>query len=291
MNRKSIDAETELPPGLYIVATPIGNIEDITLRALKTLEKADIIACEDTRVSGKLTSYYNIPAPKTPYHDHNADEVRPRLIAALKEGKRVALISDAGMPLISDPGYKLVAQCAEEGIHVTCIPGASASLTGLVLAGLPTDRFFFAGFLPPKTTARQKALAALKAVPGTLVFYETGPRLAESLADMKAVLGDRPAAVARELTKHFEEVRRGRLSALVAGYEKESDPKGEIVVIVGAPEEDAEDWSQEAIDSLIIKKMKEGLSVKDAAAFVSVRSGAKKRDVYERALTLTQKKK
>jgi len=290
-DKKDSGGDSVLPGGLYIIATPIGNIEDITLRALDILKKVDLIACEDTRVSGKLTSYYDITAPKTPYHDHNADEVRPRLIAQLKEGKRVALISDAGMPLVSDPGYKLVAACAAEGIAMTCIPGASASLTALVLSGLPTDKFMFAGFLPPKSAARRTALAEVKAVPATLVFYETGPRLAESLADMQAVLGDRPAAVARELTKKFEEVRRGSLSALIKYYQASEEPRGEIAVVVGAPVAgQAEDWSEQAIDDLLLEMIdKQGMSVKDAAAFVAAKSGLKKRDVYQRALILKNK--
>lgn len=282
------EEDSELPAGLYIIATPIGNIEDITLRALKVLGKLDLLACEDTRVSGKLTSYYDIPVQKVPYHDHNADEMRPRLLAALREGKRVGLISDAGMPLISDPGYKLVAGCAAEGIAVTCLPGATASLSGLVLSGLPTDKFFFAGFLPPKSAARRTALSEIRAVPATLIFYETGPRLADSLADMLAVLGDRPAAVARELTKKFEEVRRGLLSELV--YDEA--PRGEIVVIVGAPGEEAEAWDDEKLDHLLDEVINaKGMSIKDASAFVAAQSGLKKRDVYQRALLLTQKKK
>lgn len=290
-HEKKSGEDSVLPGGLYIIATPIGNIEDITLRALDILKRVDLICCEDTRVSGKLTSYYDITAPKTPYHDHNADEVRPRLIEQLKEGKRIALISDAGMPLVSDPGYKLVAQCAAEDIPMTCIPGASASLTALVLSGLPTDKFMFAGFLPSKSAARRTALAEVKAVPATLVFYETGPRLAESLADMQAVLGDRPAAVARELTKKFEEVQRGSLSTLTEHYQASEEPRGEIAVVIGAPVEgQAEDWSEQAIDKLLLEMMEEqGMSVKDAAAFVAAKSGLKKRDVYQRALLLKQK--
>jgi 16S rRNA (cytidine1402-2'-O)-methyltransferase len=266
---------------------------DITLRALEVLGKVDAIACEDTRISGKLTALYDLSAQKIPYHDHNAAEMRPRLIAMLKEGKRLALISDAGMPLISDPGYKLVEQCAAEGLPMTCIPGASASLTALVLSGLPTDKFLFAGFLPPKSAARKTALAEIKAVAATLVFYETAPRLADSLADMQEILGDRPAAVARELTKKFEEVKRGPLSALVEFYQAHGDPRGEIVVVVGAPQADqAENWTEKTVDDLLVRMMDEqGMSVKDAAAFVAAKSGIKKRDVYQRALLLSQKKK
>lgn len=280
-----------LPPGLYIIATPIGNIGDITLRALDVLGKVEVIACEDTRVTGKLTAFYGLKAEKIAYHDHNAAEMRPRLIARLKQGARVALVSDAGTPLVSDPGYKLVQECAEEGIPLTCLPGPSASLTALVLSGLPTDRFLFAGFLPPKSAGRKAALNDIKTVPATLIFYETAPRLADSLADMREILGDREASVARELTKKFEEVRRGTLSTLAAHYREQGAPKGEIVVTVGPPVAGQEDsWSLDTIDDALQKVLKEGMSVKDAAALVAARSGLKKRDVYERALALKQKK-
>jgi 16S rRNA (cytidine1402-2'-O)-methyltransferase len=292
MDETIAGTDQDIPSGLYIIATPIGNIGDITLRALEVLGKVDVIACEDTRITGKLTSIYDLQAQKIPYHDHNASEMRPRLIAMLKEGKRVALISDAGMPLISDPGYKLVEQCAAEDIPMTCIPGATASLTALVLSGLPTDKFLFAGFLPPKSAARKTALAEIKTVAATLIFYETAPRLTDSLADMQEILGDRPAAVARELTKKFEEVQRGLLSELIKHYQAKGAPKGEIVIIVGAAgDQQAETWTDKALDDLLAKMMKEGMSSKDAAAFVAAKSGVKKRDVYQRALLLSQKKK
>jgi 16S rRNA (cytidine1402-2'-O)-methyltransferase len=291
MVQKTISGtDKDLPSGLYIISTPIGNIGDITLRALEILGKVDVIACEDTRITGKLTSIYDLTAPKLPYHDHNASEMRPKLIAMMKAGQRVALLSDAGMPLISDPGYKLVEACAAENIPMTCLPGPTASLTALVLSGLPTDRFFFAGFLPPKSGARKTALSEVKEVPGTLIFYETAPRLIESLEDMAEVLGNRPAAVARELTKKFEEVRRGTLSELAAHYQEHGEPKGEIVIVVGAPTEAAEEWSEKDIDKLLKQMMGEGMSVKDAAAFVASKSGVKKRDVYQRALLLQKKK-
>jgi 16S rRNA (cytidine1402-2'-O)-methyltransferase len=292
MAQKTVSgADSDLPPGLYIIATPIGNIGDITLRALEILGKVDVIACEDTRVSGKLTSHYDIPARKIPYHDHNAAEMRPRLVAMIREGKRVALISDAGMPLISDPGYKLVALCAAENIPMTCVPGPTASLTALTLSGLPTDKFMFAGFLPPKSAARKTALAEVKAVPATLIFYETAPRLIGSLEDMQEILGDRPAAVARELTKHFEEVRRGKLSELGAHYQAHGEPKGEIVIVVGAPAEEAAGWTERDTDRALMEMMqKQGMSVRDAAAFVAAKSGLKKRDVYQRALLVRGEK-
>jgi 16S rRNA (cytidine1402-2'-O)-methyltransferase len=281
--------ESALPAGLYIIATPIGNMGDITLRAIDVLRAADIIACEDTREAGKLASAYDIKTPRMPYHDHNAAEMRPKIAGMIAAGKAVALISDAGMPLVSDPGYKLVRECVGAGHAVTCVPGASASLAALVLSGLPSDRFLFAGFLPPKSAARREALAALAAVPATLIFYETAPRLAESLADMQAALGDRPAAVARELTKKFEEVRRETLSALALHYAQAGEPKGEIVVVVGAPDAASAGVraTGEEIDALLEKAMtEEGLRVRDAAAYVAAQTGWRRNEVYQRALLL-----
>lgn len=263
---------------------------DISLRALETLGKVDAVACEDTRETGRLLAAYDISVRKIPYHDHNADETRPEIVGLLKAGKSVALVSDAGMPLISDPGYKLVSECRAEGLGVTCVPGASASLTALVLSGLPSDRFFFAGFLPPKSAARKSALNDIKSVPGTLVFYETAPRLAESLADMREVFGDRQAAVTRELTKKFEEVRNDSLSVLVAHYEENGPPKGEIVIVVEGPSKDAEEnWTEEKIDAELSKFLKD-MSVKDAAALVAAKSGWKKSNVYQRAVLLKNAK-
>lgn len=265
---------------------------DISLRALETLGKVNAVACEDTRETGKLLSIYDIDVRKIPYHDHNADAVRPQIIGMLKEGQSVALVSDAGMPLISDPGYKLVSECRAAGVNVTCVPGASASLAALVLSGLPSDKFFFAGFLPPKSAARKSALNDVKAVPGTLIFYETAPRLADSLVDMGEILGDRQAAVAREITKKFEEVRKDSLSVLSAFYRENGAPKGEIVVVVGAPSAEAdENWTAEKVESLLKKMMdKDGMSVKDAAAFVAAKTGWKKSDVYQKALLLKNAK-
>ena len=203
-----------LAPGLHIVATPIGNLGDITLRALATLAGADLIACEDTRVTRKLLDRYGIATPLTPYHDHNAAKARPALLRRLAEGAAIALVSDAGTPLISDPGFKLVRAAQEAGHPVTALPGASAVLAALAVAGLPTDQFFFAGFLPPKQAARRARIAELARIPATLVLFETGPRLAATLADLAAGLGRREAAVCRELTKLHEEVRRGDLATL-----------------------------------------------------------------------------
>lgn len=274
-----------LGAGLHVVATPIGNLGDITLRALGTLAAADLILAEDTRVSRRLLTHFGISAPLQAYHEHNATEMRPRVMARLADGAAVVLISDAGTPLVSDPGYKLVRDAAEEGYRVYPIPGASAVLAGLVAAALPTDRFFFEGFLPTKSGARRTRAEALRAVPGTLVFFETGPRLAASLADLAAVLGERPAAVTRELTKTFEEVRRGTLPELASAYaEAANPPKGEIVVLVGPPGEEpppeAEDVDQQLRSAL------GHLSVKDAAASIAQATGLPRRDLYRRALEL-----
>ena len=281
------DQDIHLIPGLYIIATPIGNLGDITLRALETLRRADVIACEDTRQAGKLATVYGISASRMPYHDHNAAEMRPKILSMIANGKIVALVSDAGMPLISDPGYKLVEACVADGLYVTCVPGASASLTGLVLSALPADRFYFGGFLPPKSGARKNHLVTLKVIPSTLVFYETAPRLAARLADMADTLGNRPAAVARELTKKFEEIRRGTLADLAAHYAEAGEPKGEIVVIVGAPLETAAGagYDDAAVDRMIADALTtKGLRVKDAAAYVAAETGLRKNDVYQRAL-------
>lgn len=269
--------------GLYVVATPIGNLMDMTFRALDVLKQADVIACEDTRVTGKLLKHFGIATPMIAYNDHNGSKVRPKLLADMKAGQTVALVSDAGTPLISDPGYKLVQGCADEQIKVSPVPGASALLAGLVAAGLPTDRVLFAGFLPPKQKARLAHLATLAATDTTLVFYESGPRLAESLQDMAQALGPRSAAVARELTKLYEEVRRDPLDQLAKAYAAEPAAKGEIVVIVGPPE--TKTLSATDIDAALRDAMAT-LSVRDAAADVSALSGQPRRALYARALEL-----
>ena len=272
---------------LVLVATPIGNLGDITARALEGLKSADLIACEDSRVTGKLLAHAGIDKPLMPYHDHNAEAVRPKLLARIAAGERVALVSDAGTPLISDPGYKLVRAVVEAGLELTMLPGPSAPVMALALSGLPSDRFLFGGFLPAKSKARRDAIAELARAPVTLVLFETAPRLLESLRDLQAVLGDRNAAVARELTKLFEEVRRDRLSALIAHYEAAGAPKGEIVIVIGPPEE--EGASVEDVDTLLRRAL-ETMSVKDAAATVAAATGAPKRTVYARALALTGEK-
>ncbi|MCB1488133.1 MAG: 16S rRNA (cytidine(1402)-2'-O)-methyltransferase [Bauldia sp.] len=274
-----------IEPGLHVVATPIGNLGDMTLRGLGTLAAADLIACEDTRVTRILLDRYAISRPLIAYHEHNAAAQRPRILAELAAGKAVALVSDAGTPLISDPGYRLAAAVIEAGFAVIPVPGASAMLAALVASGLPTDAFYFAGFLPQKQGPRQKRLAALKTVPGSLVVYESPRRLAACLADMAAVLGgDRSAAVARELTKTFEEMRRGTLAGLAAEYEGEETPKGEIVVVVGPPGEDAAPDAAD-IDELLAGLLETG-SVRSAADEAAALTGLPRRDLYQRALAL-----
>ncbi len=272
-----------LAPGLHVVATPIGNLGDITVRALETLAGADVVACEDTRISRRLMDRYAIATPLVAYHDHNGASARPKLLARLAAGERVALISDAGTPLVSDPGYKLVVEAVAAGHPVHPLPGPSALLAALVAAGLPTDCFLFDGFLPPKAGQRKNRIAALAAVPASLVFYESGPRLAESLADLAAGLGPRPAAVCRELTKTFEEVRRGDLATLAAAYAG-TEPKGEIVLVVGPPLEEAAGDAD--VDAALARALGES-SLKDAVAAVTAVTGRPKREVYARALALT----
>jgi 16S rRNA (cytidine1402-2'-O)-methyltransferase len=273
-----------LAPGLYVVATPIGNLADVTLRALAILAGADAILAEDTRVSRTLLARYSIDTPLSPYHEHNAAEARPRALRRMSEGQALALISDAGTPLISDPGYRLVAEAVAMGLPVTTAPGASAALAALCVAGLPTDRFFFEGFLPPRSAARRQRINALAAIPGTLVFYEAPSRLAATLADLALELGRRPAAVARELTKLHEEVRRGPLDALAADYAAADEPKGEIVILVGAAPP-RETVSEDALNVEIVEALLT-LSVKDAAAAVAARHGLPRRQVYARALAI-----
>ncbi len=276
-------------PGLYLVATPIGNLGDVTLRALEVLAGADVIACEDTRVTRKLLARHGIETPLVSYHEHNAARMRPLLLARLKRGEAVALVSDAGTPLISDPGYKLVRACIEAGHAVTVVPGASAPLAALVVSGLPTDRFLFAGFLPPRPAARRAALAKLASIEATLIFFESPRRLAAALEDMAATLGERDAAVARELTKAFEEVRRAPLSELAALYQTQAPPKGEAVVVVAPPLPQAarEIAAGEALDARLARALEEG-SLRDAAARVAAATGLPRRQVYARALELAR---
>ena len=277
--------DSDLPPGLYLVATPIGNLGDITLRALETLRAADLIACEDTRTTGVLLAHYGIDRPTTAYHEHNAERARPRLIEQLQRGGRVALVSDAGTPLISDPGYKLVVAALEADIEVTTCPGPSAVIAALSLAGLPTDRFLMVGFLPPRAAARRTALQALKSIEATLIVLEAPHRLAESLVDMAAVLGSRPAAVARELTKRFEEVRRAPLDALAEHYREAGAPKGEIVVVIGPPLEATPALDDDAIEERL-RTLLASHRVGEAAALLAAETGLPRRTLYARALKL-----
>jgi 16S rRNA (cytidine1402-2'-O)-methyltransferase len=269
-----------LAPGLHIVATPIGNAADITLRALETLSLADVIACEDTRVSGKLMAIHGIHTKLLAYHDHNADRIRPLLLRRMGEGERIALISDAGMPLVSDPGFKLVRDAIAAGLPVTGLPGPSSVLAALVVSGLPSDRFLFMGFLEPRTAGRRRQLAEIAGLRATLIFFESAPRLVASLADMADLLGDRPAAVARELTKLYEEVVRGPLAELARRYAETGPPKGEIVIIVGQPLDIV--VAPEEIDALL----RDALSLRDAAAEVALALDQPKREIYARALAL-----
>lgn len=283
-NPTGSDPVSKPAPGLYVVATPIGNVRDVTLRAMDVLGAADLVCCEDTRVTGKLMALLGLSARLTAYHEHNETRVQPMIVERIKAGAAVALVSDAGMPLVSDPGWRLVRACIDAGLPVTTVPGASASLAALALSGLPCDRFLFAGFLPPKAAARRTALAELAAVPASLIFYESPRRLAEVLADMRDVLGPRPAAVARELTKLFEEVRRDPLDALAAHYAEAGPPKGEVVVVVGPPGE-APAPAQEDVDA----RLRERLaceSLRDAVDAVTAATGLPRREVYRRAVAL-----
>jgi 16S rRNA (cytidine1402-2'-O)-methyltransferase len=276
-----------LAGGLHLVATPIGNLRDITVRALEVLAAADLIACEDTRVTRKLTDRYGIATPLTPYHEHNAAQARPRLIARLKDGAAVALTSDAGTPLISDPGYKLAREARAAGLAVTALPGASAVLAALTVSGLPTDRFLFEGFLPAKPGQRASRIAELARIPATLVLFETGPRLADALAALAEGLGARQAAVCRELTKLHEEVKRGDLAALARDYAATAEPRGEIVLVIAPPERPAGALDAGELDALLQRAL-ERLSVKAAVAEVAAVTGAPRRAVYQRALALSK---
>ncbi|AUQ55259.1 16S rRNA (cytidine(1402)-2'-O)-methyltransferase [Phaeobacter inhibens] len=283
MNHKIV----HLPSGLYFVATPIGTARDITLRALDVLASADMIAAEDTRSLRKLMEIHGVPLNGrqiVAYHDHSGAGARARLLAALEEGQSVAYASEAGMPLIADPGYDLSRAAAEAGHLVTVAPGASAALAALTLAGLPTDAFFFAGFLPNASGARRKRLEELTAVPGTLVFYESPKRIAASLRDMAAVLGDRPAALCREITKKFEEVRRDSLLTLAEGLDQ-APVKGEIVVLVDRAR--GVSVSDGDLDSDLRAALKDN-SVKDAASIVAEMHNLPRRKIYQLALDMAK---
>jgi 16S rRNA (cytidine1402-2'-O)-methyltransferase len=276
-------SDAPLAAGLYLVATPIGNLRDITLRALDVLNAVDLVLAEDTRVTGRLLAHYGIRKKLERYDEHAAARIRPKILEILAGGGRVALASDAGTPLVSDPGYRLVAEAIAAKAPVFPVPGPSAALAALTVAGLPTDRFLFAGFPPPKAAARRTMLAGLGPVQATLIFYESGPRLAASLADMAAVFGPRPAAVARELTKLHETVVRGSLGDLAADPRCDA-PKGEIVVLVAPPAE-APATSEADADTALVEALQR-LSPADAASEVARATGLARRDLYRRALAL-----
>lgn len=275
-----------LAAGLYVVATPIGNLRDITLRALEILAACDLIACEDTRVTRKLLDHYGISTPVIAYHDHNAESARPKILERLAAGGAVALVSDAGTPLISDPGYRLALAARDANYMVTAAPGASSVLMALAIAGLPTDRFFFEGFLSAKEGARRARIAEIARVPSTLVLFESGPRLAATLADLAAGLGARDAAVCRELTKLHEEVRRGDLATLARDYAAGAETRGEIVIVVAPPPAEAR-ASAEDVDTLLRAALTR-TSLKDAVAEVAAATGEPRRSVYSRALALSK---
>jgi 16S rRNA (cytidine1402-2'-O)-methyltransferase len=275
-----------LPPGLYVLATPIGNLGDITLRALEVLKSADVVACEDTRVTGKLLAHFGISVRTVSYHDHNEAEKTPQLLEWAQSGKIVVLVSDAGTPLISDPGYMLVKQAIALGVKVIPIPGVSSVTTALSVGGLPTDRFFFAGFLPAKAAARAKAIEELKSVPSTLLLLESVHRLPESMRALADGLGEREAVLCREMTKLHEEFRRGTLPELAAHYAQAGEPKGEAVIVIAPPT--AKTASAEDADALLADALA-GMSVKDAAAHVAKITGIARSEIYARALALKGK--
>jgi len=277
----------KLAPGLHLVATPIGNLGDVTLRALESLAGADVIACEDTRVTAKLTARYGISTALTPYHDHNATSARPKLLRRLADGAAVVLVSDAGTPLVSDPGYKLVRAAIEHGHAVTAVPGPSSLLAALMVAGLPSDRFLFDGYLPAKAGQRRARIAELAGIPATLVLFETGPRLADALADLADRLGARDASICRELTKLHEEVRRGDLVTLAAEAAQSAPPPGEIVIVVAPPAADQDRASPDEVEALLRDALARS-SVREAVAEVAAVARLPRRDVYRRALALKE---
>ena len=282
---KSADLTKKLKPGLYLVATPIGNLGDITLRAIETLRSVDVIACEDTRVSGFMLKSHEIKKPLISIHDHNELQDSGKIIARIQDGQAVALISDAGMPLISDPGYKLIQECHKAGVYVTSLPGANSPLMALQLSGLPTDRFSFLGFLPAKSKARTDLLSVLQTIPVTVIFFESANRIEDSLEDILKIFGDRQMALARELTKMFEDVWRGSVSELLERIRRDGQPKGEIVLVIEGKKDDAE-----AIDvEDILKDALEHNSLKDAVALVMGRTGLPKKQIYNLALELQKK--
>lgn len=282
------DFESARPPsGLIVTATPIGNLGDITVRAVETLKVVDVIACEDIRVTRRLLQRYDISTKTVTYHEHNADRVRPRLIQRLSRGDTIALVSDAGTPLISDPGYKLVREAIDAGISVTSLPGPTAMITALTVSGLPTDRFLFVGFLPNRSSARRRVLDTLQSVDASLIFYESPRRLVVVLEEMSDILGPRDCAVGRELTKRFEEVIRGPVNGLASQLADAQELRGEVVVILGPPKFEPIDG--DTLDGEIMKALSQN-SLRDAVDQVTVQKGVSRRDVYRRALSLDQRR-
>jgi 16S rRNA (cytidine1402-2'-O)-methyltransferase len=279
-------AASKAAPGLHLVATPIGNLADITLRALETLAGVDVIACEDTRITRRLTERYAISADLVPYHEHNAAQARPKLLERLAQGASIALVSDAGTPLISDPGFKLVREVCAAGHQVIAVPGASSVLTALSVAALPTDRFYFEGFLPAKEHARRTRLGELARIDSTLVLFESGSRVQDSLRDLAAIMGGRHAAICRELTKLHEEIKRAPIAELAAAADT-LETRGEFVLVVGPPPDDAGVMDQDTLDDLLRAQLARG-SVKDAVAHAVELSGRPRREVYARALELAK---
>ncbi len=277
------NSEARPPAGLYLVATPIGNASDITLRALNVLRGAAVIACEDTRTTAKLLAIHAITTPLTAYHDHNARSAGPALIERVRRGDAVALVSDAGTPLVSDPGYRLVRACIDDGLDVVPIPGPSSVLAALSVSGLPSDRFLFAGFAPPRQAARTRIFAGLAGIEASLVIMESPRRLADALADMVEAFGPREAAVCRELTKLFEETRRGPLPSLAEFYRETGPPKGEVTVVIAPPAKKAA-MSDGELDACLDAALDGGESIRSAVARVAAQSGRSRWDVYDRAL-------
>ncbi len=285
--QSDLTRSSALAPGLYVTATPIGNLKDITFRAVEALKGADYILCEDTRQTAKLCAAYSIRTTRRAYHDHNGAAVRPGVIEDLKNGAKICLVSDAGTPLISDPGYKLVAEARAAGVAVYPLPGASAAIAGLSVAGLPTDQFFFAGFPPAKTTARVSFLSDLRHIKATLVFYESGGRLAAFLRESAAVMPSRQAVVMRELTKRFEEYRAGDSAELAAHYDEGGETRGEFVVFLSPPAEadaGAVDLDAFLEDALHV------MSVREAAASAADALNVPKKEAYQKALSMQKQK-
>src|SRR6266705_6164571 len=272
--------------GLHLVATPIGNLGDITLRALETLAGVDIIACEDTRITRRLTERYAIAALLKPYHEHNAALARPKILERLAEGASIALVSDAGTPLISDPGFKLVREVCAAGHQVIALPGPSSVLAALAVAALPTDRFFFEGFLPSRESARRARLAELARIDATLVMFESGNRVQDTLADLADIMGARDGAVCREMTKLHEDIRRAPLAEL-ARSAGTLETRGEFVLVIGPLPKDAQVMAEQELDELLRSQLLQG-SVKDAVAHAVELSGRPRREIYARALELAK---